>query len=166
MKLTRRTIVLGAMTAPLAAPFAARAQNWPSGIIKIIVPFPPGGTADPIARMVQPGLAKAAQATLIIENKPGASGSVGTGLVAKSPPDGNTWLFCFDTHAVNPFLFNLTVRHGQGPRPGHVDRDRPECTGDAPVAAVQVVRRRGRRGQGKTGHASPTPRSAAAAAAI
>ena len=95
------------MTAPLAAPFAARAQNWPSGIIKIIVPFPPGGTVDPIARMVQPALQQKVKATLIVENKPGASGSVGTGLVAKSPPDGNTWLFCFDTHAVNPFLLNL-----------------------------------------------------------
>ncbi len=107
MKLTRRTIVLGTMTAPLAAPFAAQAQNWPSGIIKIIVPFPPGGTTDPIARMVQPGLQQRLGATLIVENKPGASGSVGTALVVKSPPDGNTWLFVFDTHAVNPFLFNL-----------------------------------------------------------
>ena len=107
MKLTRRTIVLGAMTAPLAAPFTAEAQNWPSGVIRIIVPFPPGGTTDPIARMVQPGLQKRLGATLIVENKPGASGSVGTGLVVKSPHDGNTWLFVFDTHAVNPFLFNL-----------------------------------------------------------
>ena len=107
MKFTRRTIVLGATTVPLAAPFSTRAQNWPSGVIKIIVPFPPGGTTDPIARMVQPGLQKRLGATLIIENKPGASGSVGTGLVVKSPPDGNTWLFVFDTHAVNPFLFNL-----------------------------------------------------------
>jgi tripartite-type tricarboxylate transporter receptor subunit TctC len=107
MKLTRRTLVLGGIAAPLAAPFTAQAQNWPSGVIKIIVPFPPGGTVDPIARMVQPTLQQKLGATLIVENKPGASGSVGTGLVAKSPPDGNTWLFCFDTHAVNPFLLNL-----------------------------------------------------------
>jgi len=107
MKFTRRSIVLGAMSAPLAAPLTAQAQSWPSGVIKIIVPFPPGGTVDPIARMAQPGMQQKLNATLIIENKPGASGSVGTGVVAKSPPDGNTWLFCFDTHAVNPFLFNL-----------------------------------------------------------
>ena len=107
MKISRRAIVLGAMTAPLAEPFTAEAQNWPSGVIRIIVPFPPGGTTDPIARMVQPGLQKRLGATLIVENKPGASGSVGTGLVVKSPHDGNTWLFVFDTHAVNPFLFNL-----------------------------------------------------------
>src|SRR5471032_3444443 len=107
MKLTRRTLVLGGIAAPLAAQVPAQAQTWPSGIIKIIVPFPPGGTTDPIARMVQPGLQQRLGATLIIENKPGASGSVGTGLVVKSPPDGNTWLFVFDTHAVNPFLFDL-----------------------------------------------------------
>jgi tripartite-type tricarboxylate transporter receptor subunit TctC len=47
-------------------------------------------------------------ATVIIENRPGASGSVGSAVVAKSPPDGNTWLFVFDTHAVNPFLLNMT----------------------------------------------------------
>jgi len=107
MKLTRRTLVLGAITTPLLGSFEAQAQNWPSGVIKIIVPFPPGGTTDPIARMVQPGLQQRLGATLIVENKPGASGSVGTAQVVKSAPDGNTWLFVFDTHAVNPFLFDL-----------------------------------------------------------
>src|SRR5208282_2498006 len=109
MKLSRRSLVLGAIGAPMAAPLAgqALAQTWPSGIIKIIVPFPPGGTVDPIARMAQPGLQQRLGATIIIENRPGASGSLGTGLVAKSPPDGNTWVFVFDTHAVNPFLLDL-----------------------------------------------------------
>jgi tripartite-type tricarboxylate transporter receptor subunit TctC len=105
MKLTRRSRVLSAMAVPLAGP--ALAQTWPSGIIKIIVPFPPGGSVDPIARMAQPGLQQKLGATLIIENRPGSSGGLGTSLVAKSPPDGNTWVFVFDTHAVNPFLFDL-----------------------------------------------------------
>jgi tripartite-type tricarboxylate transporter receptor subunit TctC len=107
MKISRRAIVLGAITAPLLGSLEARAQTWPSGVIKIIVPFPPGGTTDPIARMVQPGLQQRIGATFIVENKPGASGSVGTGQVVKAAPDGNTWLFVFDTHAVNPFLFDL-----------------------------------------------------------
>ena len=85
----------------------SRAQNWPSGIIKIIVPFPPGGTVDPIARLVQTGLQQRLGATIVIENKSGGSGSAGTAAAAKSAPDGNTWLFVFDTHAVNPFLQNL-----------------------------------------------------------
>jgi tripartite-type tricarboxylate transporter receptor subunit TctC len=108
MRVTRRTLVAGALASlPILGSRAVRAQTWPSGMIKIIVPFPPGGTVDPIARMVQPGMQQRLGATLIIENRPGASGSAGAAAVAKSPADGNTWLFVFDTHAVNPFLQNL-----------------------------------------------------------
>jgi tripartite-type tricarboxylate transporter receptor subunit TctC len=113
MRMTRRSLMLSAMAAPLASQAAnqawaeSSAQNWPSGIIRIIVPFPPGGSVDPIARMAQPGMQRKLNATIVIENRPGSSGSMGTGLVAKSTPDGNTWVFVFDTHAVNPFLFDL-----------------------------------------------------------
>jgi tripartite-type tricarboxylate transporter receptor subunit TctC len=100
LTLTRRSALL----AGAALPFAARAQGWPSGIIRIIVPFPPGGSVDAIARMVQPGLQQRLGATVIVENRPGSSGSIGAGAVAKAAPDGNTWLFVFDTHAVNPAL--------------------------------------------------------------
>jgi tripartite-type tricarboxylate transporter receptor subunit TctC len=105
MKPTRRSLVLGALAAPLAG--QVRADTWPSGIIKIIVPFPPGGSVDPIARMAQPGLQQKLNANIVIENRPGSSGSLGTSLVAKSAPDGNTWVFVFDSHAVNPFLMDL-----------------------------------------------------------
>jgi len=104
MKLSRRAILAGAFAAPLAA----RAQSWPVGLIKIVVPFPPGGTVDPIARMAQPSLQQRLGATIIIENKPGASGSLGAAQVAKAAPDGGTWLFVFDTQAVNPALMHLT----------------------------------------------------------
>jgi hypothetical protein len=69
-KLTRRTLLAGALVAPVAAPYVARAQTWPSGITRIVVPFPPGGTVDPIARMVQPALQSRLGATVVIENKP------------------------------------------------------------------------------------------------
>ena len=105
--MTRRTLVLGAAAAPFAATSRALAQTAPPGVIKIIVPFPPGGTVDPIARMVLPGLQQRLGATIIIENKPGASGSLGTAQAAKSPPDGSNWVFVFDTHAVNPLLQSL-----------------------------------------------------------
>lgn len=98
--LSRRAFIAAAA----AAPFAAQAQTWPSGIIKIVAPFPPGGSVDTISRLVQPGLQQRLGATLIIENRPGASGAIGAAAVAKSSPDGNTWLFVFDTHAVNPSL--------------------------------------------------------------
>src|SRR5262245_193722 len=107
-KLTRRTVVLGAVAMPfVAGTRTAGAQSATSHILKFIVPFPPGGTADPIARMRQPGLQQRLGATVIVENRPGASGSIGTAQAAKSPPDGNTLVIVFDTHAVNPFLQTL-----------------------------------------------------------
>jgi tripartite-type tricarboxylate transporter receptor subunit TctC len=106
-RLTRRSLVLAAMAAPFAVRSEAHAQTALPAVMKITVPFPPGGTVDPIARMVQPGLQQRLGATIVIENKPGASGSIGTAQVAKSPPDGSNWVFVFDTHAVNPFLQSL-----------------------------------------------------------
>jgi tripartite-type tricarboxylate transporter receptor subunit TctC len=106
-KITRRTLVLGSMAAPFAQVGPADAQTASSNIIKFIVPFPPGGTADPIARMLQPGLQQRLGATVVVENRPGASGSIGTAAAAKSPPDGTTLVIVFDTHAVNPFLQTL-----------------------------------------------------------
>ncbi len=101
---TRRWVILAAGTASLWAPLSARAQSWPSGPIRIIVPFPPGGSVDAVARLAQAGLAQRLGVTIVIENRAGASGSTGSAAVAKSPPDGNTWLIVFDTHAVNPSL--------------------------------------------------------------
>jgi len=99
-RLTRRSVVLGAMLAPLSA----QAQNWPSGPIRIIVPFPPGASVDAVGRLAGAGLQQRLGVTVVVENRPGASGSTGAAVVAKSAPDGNTWLIVFDTHAVNPSL--------------------------------------------------------------
>ena len=104
MTLTRRSLVLAGIAVPLAAPFVARAQSWPLGPVRIVVAYPPGGSTDAIMRLVQPGLQQRLNATIIIENRSGASGSVGTAAVVKSPPDGNTWLAVFDNHAANPFV--------------------------------------------------------------
>jgi tripartite-type tricarboxylate transporter receptor subunit TctC len=75
----------------LASPFMhsqVHAQQWPTKPVRLVVPFPPGGSADPIARVLSVKLAEALGQPFVVENKPGASGSTGTGLVAKSPPDG------------------------------------------------------------------------------
>ncbi len=101
VELTRRSLVGAALLSPLAA---QAQQNWPSGIIRIVVPFPAGGSVDTIARLVQTGLQQRLGTNVIVENRPGASGSTGAAAVAKSPPDGMSWLMVFDTHAVNPFL--------------------------------------------------------------
>ena len=83
--------------------------SWPSQPIKIINPFPTGGTVDQISRLLQPHLQQALGQPLIIDSRSGASGSIGTGIAAKSPADGYTWVMVFDTHGVNPSLYpNLT----------------------------------------------------------
>ena len=101
--LTRRGLAAAALLAPLA-PAVVRAQSWPSGTIRIVAPFPPGGSVDALARLAQPVLERSLGTAVIVENRAGAGGSVGANAVAKAPPDGNTWLFVFDTHAVNPSL--------------------------------------------------------------
>jgi tripartite-type tricarboxylate transporter receptor subunit TctC len=98
--------VLGAVATPLVGKAQAQtqAQPWPSGTIKIVVAYPPGGSTDAIMRLAQPSLQQRLGATVVIENRSGASGTVGTASVAKSPPDGTTWLAVFDNHAANPFV--------------------------------------------------------------
>ena len=82
----------------------ATAQAWPTKPVKFVVPFPPGGSVDPLARLLGTKLSESLGQQFIVENKPGASGSIGTAFAAKSPPDGYTFVVVFDTHAVNPFL--------------------------------------------------------------
>ena len=104
MKLSRRAVVVGASLAPFTASTKSSAQAWPSGTIRLVVVYPPGGSTDAMMRLIQPTLQQRLGATVIIENRAGASGSVGTASVAKSAPDGNTWLVVFDNHAANPFV--------------------------------------------------------------
>ncbi len=92
------------MTLALVASAPSMAQAWPTKTVKITVPFPPGGSADPLARAIATKLQESLGQPFVVENKPGASGSIGTGLVARSPADGYAFVVVFDTHAVNPFL--------------------------------------------------------------
>jgi tripartite-type tricarboxylate transporter receptor subunit TctC len=101
----RRAALAGAVIFAAIASFPAGAQvAWPTKPVKFIVPFPPGGSTDPMARMIGAKLSDSLGQQFVVENRPGAAGSIGAGLVAKSPPDGYTFIFVFDTHAVNPFL--------------------------------------------------------------
>jgi tripartite-type tricarboxylate transporter receptor subunit TctC len=79
-------------------------ESWPASPIRIIVPFPPGGTTDQIARRVQPLLQMDLKTPIVIENRGGASGSIGTQAAVAAAADGTTFLLVFDTHAVNPSL--------------------------------------------------------------
>ena len=78
--------------AALAFTGAAAAQSWPTKPIKVIVPYPPGGTSDILARALGPGMQAALGQPWVVENKPGATGNVGADFVAKSPADGYTLL--------------------------------------------------------------------------
>jgi tripartite-type tricarboxylate transporter receptor subunit TctC len=87
-----------------STPALAQGVNWPTKPVKFVVPFPPGGSVDPLARLLAVKLNESMGQQFLVENKPGASGSIGTAYVAKSPPDGYNFIFVFDTHAVNPTL--------------------------------------------------------------
>jgi tripartite-type tricarboxylate transporter receptor subunit TctC len=98
-----RRSLLAAAAAGLAAP-ALGQPAWPNGPIRIVAPFPPGGSTDALSRLLQPHLTQALGVPVVVENRAGASGAIGTAQVARSAPDGNTWVLVFDTHAVNPAL--------------------------------------------------------------
>lgn len=95
---------LAALTLGLVALGAGAADQWPDRPIKIVIPFPPGGTTDQIARHAQKPLTDILGVPIVIENHGGGSGSIGAGMVAHSPPDGYTFLIVFDTHGVNPSI--------------------------------------------------------------
>src|SRR5262249_11610694 len=100
----RHPVVLAlAAAACLAAPLAGLAQEYPSKLITFVVPFPPGGVTDPVARMVGQKMSESVKQPVIVENKPGASGIIAAEYVKRTPPDGYTVLMGFTgSPSVNP----------------------------------------------------------------
>ena len=88
----------------LGAVSVASAQEWPTKPVKFVSPYPPGGSVDPLARLFAAKLSASLRQQFIVENRTGASGIIGTDYVAKSAPDGYTFVFIFDTHAVHQAL--------------------------------------------------------------
>ena len=82
----------------------ASAQDWPTRPVKFVSPYPPGGSVDPLARLLAAKVGQSLNQNFIVENRTGASGIIGTDYVAKSAPDGYTFVFIFDTHAVHQAL--------------------------------------------------------------
>jgi tripartite-type tricarboxylate transporter receptor subunit TctC len=87
-----------------AAP-QARADDYPSRPIKLIVGAPPGGTTDTMARSIAVPMAAALKQSVVVENKPGAGGNIAADIVAKAPPDGYTLLVSFSSHTINASLY-------------------------------------------------------------
>jgi len=98
MTLNRRKVLASSLAMGLAAS-GVQAQAWPAKPIRIVVPYPPGGSSDIIARAISQPLSDALKQPVIVENRAGANGNLGADLVAKSAPDGYTLLLC-DTGAL------------------------------------------------------------------
>ena len=100
--------VLSALVAALAfaSPADTLAQAFPSKPIRLIVTYPPGGGADLMARLVAPKMGEALGQAVVVENKPGASGQIGAGEVARAAPDGYTIMLDASSFAVNPSLYS------------------------------------------------------------
>jgi tripartite-type tricarboxylate transporter receptor subunit TctC len=84
---------------------ASSAGAWPTRPVTFVVPYPPGGGTDVIARIVQEPLSKQLGQPIIIENRGGAGGSLGTAIAAKANPDGHTLLFTLSSHSINPVIY-------------------------------------------------------------
>ena len=121
-------IVLAACAAAALASPLARAQTWPTGPIHLIVPFSPGSGTDIVARAVGDVLSRDIKQPVVVENKPGAGGTIAAAQVARSTPDGTTILVHSSGHALNPAIYpNL---------PYDTLRD---LTGITPLAAMPNV---------------------------
>ncbi len=103
-RVCRAAVLLTGVMVLMGTGLIAQAQNFPTKPVRFIVPFPPGGSVDPLARLIGAKLTAALGQQFIIDNRTGGSGSIGTAIAAKANPDGYTYLFVFDTHAVNPSL--------------------------------------------------------------
>ncbi|GAA4331057.1 tripartite tricarboxylate transporter substrate binding protein [Pigmentiphaga soli] len=97
---------VAALAASLALPGYAAAADYPDKPIRMVCPFPPGGTTDFVARMIAQKLSEAWGQEVVVDNRPGAGGIIGTEMVAKAAPDGYTVLLgSITTHAINPALY-------------------------------------------------------------
>ncbi|MCZ8383748.1 Bug family tripartite tricarboxylate transporter substrate binding protein [Achromobacter xylosoxidans] len=108
MDSNRRQLLLGAAALGAAhwAPAWAQADAWPTRPVRIVVPYPPGGSSDIIARVIAPRLAEALKQTVVVENKPGANGNLGAGIVVQSAQEGHTVLLCdVGALAISPSVY-------------------------------------------------------------
>jgi tripartite-type tricarboxylate transporter receptor subunit TctC len=97
---------LAAVACSLIFAMGARGEEYPTRPIRLVVPFTPAGATDILARIIGQNLSQAWGQQVVVDNRPGAAGNIGTELVAKAPPDGYTLLMCtVSTHGINPSLY-------------------------------------------------------------
>ena len=126
-----RLALLLAVAFAVLAPLPAPAQDYPNRPIRFIVPYPPGGGTDVVARIMNEALAVELGQPIIIDNRGGAAGNVGTDLAAKSPADGYNILFTLSSHTINPRLYDKL--------PFDVERDFAPISLAAMIPQILVV---------------------------
>src|SRR5260221_10046202 len=104
MRPMNRSFVAATMLVASLLAAAALAQS-PGKPIRMIVPWPAGGTVDGVARVIGPSLSSGLGRTIVVENKAGAGGSIGQAEAEKAPADGSNVLLVFDTHPLKPLLY-------------------------------------------------------------
>jgi len=104
--ISRRPLLAGAAATLAAAPSIARAQSWPSGPIRLVVPFAPGGTTDLVARLLADQLSQRLNTPIVVENRAGATATTGSQMVADAAPDGQTLLMSnIASHGIGPSIY-------------------------------------------------------------
>ena len=124
----------------LCAAIAASAQDWPAKPVRFIVPYPPGGGTDVIARIVQSRLSEALGQPVVIENRGGAGGALGTEAAARSAPDGYTFLFTLSSHTINPLLYKLSFDIERDFTPVSLVVSVPQLIASYPGAHIENMR--------------------------
>ncbi len=137
----------------------AQAQTYPTRPIRFIVPFPAGGVADVTARLVGQRLGEALGQTIVIENRTGASGTLGVDAATKATPDGYTLLFTTGDFITTPTLMpKVQFRPVQGPDPDHAGCDRAAAAGRAcrgHIGSVKELIAQAKANPGKIAYSSP-----------
>lgn len=102
-----RRFSLMALAGLALAPLAAQAQEWPGKVVTLVVPFPPGGSNDVVARVVAEGVRKRIGQTVVVDNKPGANGALGVDAVLRAPKDHHTFLVASDSVSLLPLFRSM-----------------------------------------------------------
>jgi tripartite-type tricarboxylate transporter receptor subunit TctC len=154
----KRRVFISAAIGSSAAPLLARAQSWPARPVRFIVPYIPGSAPDTIARQLAERLAPAIGQSVVIENRGGAGGNIGTEMIAKSSPDGYTIGLATSAMVTNPWLYSKT---GYDPvsdfTPIHLSISMPHLLvvqAESPARSVADLIRLAREAPGKYNYAS------------
>ena len=133
-------LLIAALSLVAGCATSAFAQDYPSRPIRFIVTYPPGGTVDITARILQPKLSESLGQTVVIENRGGAGGALGTDAAAKSAPDGYTFLYTLSSHTINPFFYKLNYDVERDFAPVSLVVSAPQLIAANPNAPAKTLR--------------------------